>query len=195
MIEQLIQFDQKLFTLLNGWGIPFFDPVMRLASATWIWIPVYLFLILFMLKSGRRKGIWAVIFLIITYFLTEQLSVHAFKEVFERLRPCHDPDMAERVRLVVNSCGGRFSFVSTHATNASGLVVFSILFFMKKSFTWPLLIWALIVSYSRIYVGVHYPGDILGGWILGTIIGLLTFALFKLIYQRQLLNGPTSKEN
>ncbi|MBT4411318.1 MAG: phosphatase PAP2 family protein, partial [Bacteroidetes bacterium] len=96
---------------------------------------------------------------------------------------------------VVNSCGGRFSFVSTHATNASGLVVFSILFFMKKSFTWPLLIWALIVSYSRIYVGVHYPGDILGGWILGTIIGLLTFALFKLIYQRQLLNGPTSKEN
>lgn len=195
MINQLIHWDQQLFTLLNSWGTPILDPFMRLASAVWIWVPVYLLLVVFMIKSGRRKGLLAILFLFITLILTEQVSVHLFKNVFERLRPCHDPVMADTIRLVARQCGGQFGFVSTHASNAAGLVVFSSLFFKKTSFTWAIIIWAIIVSYSRIYLGVHYPGDILGGWALGALIALLIFALFSLIYKRRFTNVESNKEN
>ncbi len=191
MLENLIELDQNLFLSLNQAGLPLLDPVMRLFSATWIWIPIYLILAYVMVKSNRLQGLLALAFLLLTLIMTEQISVHAFKEVFERLRPCHDPDLQNQIRLVASHCGGLYGFVSTHATNAAGLFLFSSLYFRKKTLTWVLLVWVVLVSYSRIYLGVHFPGDILGGWLLGLTLAASSFSIYSLV-KRRLFNHEKS---
>lgn len=188
MLEKLTQIDQHLFDLLNGWGNPFTDHLMRGLSSTWIWIPVYLIITFILIRKNPRKGFLGVLILLLTLLLTEQLSVQAFKEVFERLRPCHDPDMKDKIRLVADACGGPFGFVSTHATNAAGLLLVSSRILKNKAFFFSLLTWVLLVSYSRIYVGVHFPGDILGGFALGLVVGWFTFALYKYLLKAPIFN-------
>jgi len=194
MLEKLIQTDQDFFTSLNGWGIAPLDPLMRIASTTWIWIPVYLLIAFLMIRKNTKTGLVGVLFLLLTLVMTEQISVQMFKEVFERLRPCHDPTMAEHIRLVAKNCGGQYGFVSSHATNAFGLLLFSSLAIRNRIFTWSMIIWATVVSYSRIYLGVHYPGDILGGILLGLLIGISTFALFKYYFVNKYLKAQFSHE-
>ncbi len=110
------------------------------------------------------------------------MSVHLFKDVFERLRPCHNPEIADKVHTLYGYCGGMYGFVSSHASNSFSLAVFSGLM-LKNHYRFALilmLLWALLVSYSRIYAGVHYPGDILAGAILGSVIGIFVFWIMKL---------------
>jgi len=117
-----------------------------------------------------------VLFLGLLFLISDQSSVRLFKNVFERLRPCHNPNLEGMVHLV-NGCGGKFGFVSSHATNCFALAIFSGLLFKNhyKYMMILMLFWAALVSYSRVYVGVHYPGDIIGGAVLGSIIGFLVF--------------------
>jgi len=105
--------------------------------------------------------------------LSDLSSVHFFKNVFERLRPCHDPELIDRVHLVNGECGGAFGFVSSHAANCFALAVFLVKILGKayRHFTPLILLWAAVVAYSRIYLAVHFPGDVLCGALLGTIIG------------------------
>ena len=115
----------------------------------------------------------------------DRASVEMFKEVFERLRPCHNPTIKYLVHTV-DGCGGKFGFVSSHATNSFSLAVFSILL-LKNKFKWitgSMLFWAALVSYSRIYVGVHFPADILGGAILGSGVGIFVFLVLKIANQK-----------
>ncbi len=114
--------------------------------------------------------------------IADQTSVHLFKNVFERLRPCKNPEILNLVH-VTGGCGGKFGFVSSHATNSFALAVFIGILLKKhyKLFFPAMLFWAGIVAYSRVYVGVHYPGDILGGTILGSIVGVVVFWLMKLL--------------
>tara|TARA_R110001592_G_scaffold246255_1_gene507945 strand:- start:4748 stop:5164 length:417 start_codon:yes stop_codon:yes gene_type:complete len=116
-------------------------------------------------------------------FLSDKISVYFFKEVFMRLRPCHNPEIANLVHIVNDHCGGQFGFVSSHATNTFALAVFVGLL-LKKQISWllPILVfWAAVVSYSRVYLGVHYPGDIVGGALLGAIIAKLVFMLLNFL--------------
>jgi undecaprenyl-diphosphatase len=115
----------------------------------------------------------------------DRASVEMFKEVFERLRPCHNPTIKYLVHTV-DGCGGKFGFVSSHATNSFSLAVFSSLL-LKSKFKWitaSMLFWAALVSYSRIYVGVHFPADILGGAILGSGVGVFVFLVLKIVNQK-----------
>jgi undecaprenyl-diphosphatase len=125
--------------------------------------------------------------LILAYAISEQVSVHLFKEVFMRLRPCHEPELAGQVRLVTHGCGGQYGFVSTHATNSFNLAVLSALLIKRKWFTISVFAWAILVSYSRVYVGVHYPGDILGGAILGGLIGTSVYFLTRKVFGKNTL--------
>ncbi len=122
------------------------------------------------------------IFIGLLFLISDQTSVKLFKDVFERLRPCHEIDLSGLVH-VVDGCGGKFGFVSSHAANSFAFAIFSG-YLLKSNYKYILplmLFWAALVSYSRIYVGVHYPGDIIGGAILGSIVGILVFWLMKYV--------------
>ncbi len=170
--------DRELFVTLNNAGADasFLDEFMLAASGTWLWIPLYALLIYFLFKhKGLNGTLVGLAWVAVLILISDQSSVHLFKEVFERLRPCHEPLLEGQVRLVKSHCGGQFGFVSSHATNTFGLAVFigTLLKREMPKLLPLLLLWAALVSYSRIWLGVHYPMDILGGAILGSFVARL----------------------
>lgn len=189
MIDKLIELDKDVFLFLNGFHSEFWDHIMWFISAKYSWIPLYLIILMFMIKKYRIRFYLPFVIIILLITASDQLSVHLFKEGVERLRPCHNPELAEWVHIVNNKCGGQYGFVSSHASNSFSLAMFTSLLFNNKWYSWFIMIWAGIVSYSRIYLGVHFPGDILGGALLGMGLAILFFLLFTFIY-RKIYNIP-----
>ena len=189
MPENLINLDKKLFLVLNHFATPGVDPVMRFLSGPVPWILFIIGCLIVLWRAPWKKyhNHYLIMLgsLILAFAISEQTSVHLFKEVFMRLRPCHEPSLSGQVRLVAPNCGGQFSFVSTHATNSFTLALLSALLFHRRWFTISVFAWAILVSYSRIYVGVHYPGDVLGGAAVGCIIGFAVFLATHRILKRE----------
>lgn len=183
VLQQIKAIDTDLFIFLNSKHNAFFDVVMYWASHKLFWIPLYLFF-LYLVYKQIGKQFWTVLIAVVLLIvLSDQLSVHAFKNVFMRLRPCHEPLLQSGIHLLNNHCGGSFGFVSSHAANTFALASFLSLFFNNKIryFTLFLIIWACFVSYSRVYSGVHYPGDVLVGGVLGSAIGIVVYKLYLLV--------------
>jgi len=179
MLEYLTQLDIKWFLSLNGLHNPFWDTIMWYISGTKTWIPLYALILFFVFKKLKWEGFIALLFFVLLIVLADQSSVKLFKNVFERLRPCHNPEIKHLVHIVNNKCGGQFGFVSSHAANTFALAMFTSLFFRKKWVTISFFAWATLVSYSRIYLGVHFPFDVIGGALLGLLIGVLTYITYS----------------
>lgn len=183
MIEWIKHIDKVLFLFFNGLHNSFFDFVMYWISSKTIWIPLYLYFIYLLYKTYNR-GFWLpLIVLIFIVGLSDTVSVYLFKNIFERLRPCHDPAIADLVHLVKGKCGGQFGFVSSHAANMFALSTTLWLMIRKKypkSLIW-LWLWAGMIGYSRVYLGVHFPGDVLGGVYVGMVVGLIGYKLYSLL--------------
>ncbi len=180
MIDQLLKWDRDLFTKLNGMGTELWDPFWQFCSHKFSFIPLYLFIIYLMYKN-YGKAFWKpLLFIALTVLLCDKISVLGFKEVFMRLRPSQETSLVSSIRLLEGK-GGLYGFLSSHATNVFGISTFiylSLRKFYGNKLAW-LFVWAAFVGYSRIYVGKHYPLDVLCGSILGLSIGYFVYFLFK----------------
>lgn len=183
MLETLINFDRNLFTLINGMHSPFFDTLMFWVADRFIWIPLYAFLAFYLIKSFGKQGIFMVLFAALLIVISDQFSV-LIKNTVERERPCHDESLSFIVHTVRNKCGGQFGFVSSHAANTMALFTYVLALTRNnnKYITRITAIWVLLIGYCRVYMGVHFPADILGGWIVGIFATTVTYVIYRLIF-------------
>ncbi len=178
LLENLIHFDIELFLVLNGKHDARLDGFMYYISQVWTWIPLYLGMILFLIRKWRLEAIWIIVSMLLCLILTDQLS-NLTKISFERLRPSHNPDLEGMIHHVKGYVGGRYGFVSGHASNVFGYALLTSLFIKNSVYTTFIFLWAIMVSYSRIYLGVHYPFDIVGGMLLGMSVAGITYLLLN----------------
>lgn len=181
MLHSIITADQHLFYYLNGqWHNSFFDAVLPMMRNPYFWAPLYLFLLLFSVINYNLRGFWWSLFYFATFAITDYTSGTIIKHAVKRIRPCNDPAMAKVIHLLV-PCGSGYSFPSNHAANHFAMATF--MFFTLKplfgKWTWVIFLWAAVIAYSQIYVGVHYPFDVLGGTLFGLIVGSLTANVFN----------------
>lgn len=186
MLHELLQLDKELFLYLNGLGNPTWDNFWQFISSKFSAIPLYVFLlILSYRKFGFIKTVILVVSVALLITVSDQLS-NFFKYGVERLRPCHDPTISGVVRLVKSYCGGRFGYFSAHASNSFALAIFFGVMLKPnvKRIGFFLLAWASVVAYSRVYIGVHFPIDILTGAIIGSLLGWLFAKLFIFVNRK-----------
>ncbi|NPA38017.1 MAG: phosphatase PAP2 family protein [Chlorobi bacterium] len=178
IIDTLIEADKQLLICINSYHSPLWDNFFWIVTSVPVWIPLYLTIVYVFIKNHSFRGIWPLIFMGLMVFLCDRISSGMLKPFFERLRPTHELDIKDMLHIVNNYRGGRFGFVSSHAANSFGLATFLSLFFRNKWFSFIIFLWASLVAYSRIYLGVHYPGDIIGGALLGITIAWIIYRLF-----------------
>jgi len=179
--ERFEEWDQWLFIKLNNqWTNPVFDILLPYFRNSVFWAPLYIFILAFIAINFGKKGLWWSVVFLCTVAITDLMGARIFKEVFHRYRPCQDPDFMFHVRLLLKECSGSFSFVSNHAANHFGIATFALLTFRGIFKKWMYLayVWAFFIGYAQVYVGVHYPLDVLGGAVLGVLTGALTAWVF-----------------
>ncbi|PLX04277.1 MAG: phosphatase PAP2 family protein [Marinilabiliales bacterium] len=182
MIDWLKQIDYNLLFLINGANNHLLDVIMIWISSIGIWVPLYILLLYFVVIKYKSKAWIAIPVFILAIGLSDLISVHLFKNVFERLRPCYEPELEGLIKNIVG-CGGKFSFVSSHASN-SFTIAFMSIFLMgdrHKWLKWLMPLWGLSIMYSRVYLGKHYPSDVIAGALLGILVSWLMYMLFTYI--------------
>lgn len=186
MLDKLIEYDKNLFLFLNNLGTEYGDAFWMFMSHKLSAVPLYLLLLVLCIKKlGLKPTLLIIITIALLITATDQLA-NAFKYGFKRLRPCHDDEVFARMRLVKSYCGGKYSYFSAHAGNSFALVTFFSLLF-KKYYQWIpflLLAWGLLVVYSRIYIGVHYPLDVVTGMCIGLLFGWLFYKIYEVVKEK-----------
>lgn len=187
MWETILQLDTDVFRWINGHYCVALDWLMWSVSQRWCWAIVIVFVLIpFIIDKQFAKQWWIILLGVAGCFLlADQGSVHLFKETVCRLRPCHALD---DVRMFRTNCGGQYGFVSSHAANAFAIVTFLWMLCGKKRGRWwiriALLVWALLTCYSRVYLGKHYPGDLLCGALFGVVVGLLVWGVVNFFVKK-----------
>lgn len=180
--DAIRQLDYQLFSKLNGeWHTPFLDNFLPLIREPSVWLPFYFFLIFFAILNFKMKGVFWVLFFIITASLSDFISSTLIKENFVRLRPCRDPSIADSVRFIVSYCPQSSGFTSSHAANHFAAAMFIFTTFRKAlSAKWAyVFIWASAICYAQVYVGVHFPFDVFIGALVGMLLGYFPAKIFN----------------
>jgi len=176
-MNSFLNLDQSVFFLVNGNHSPFWDEIMIFFTQAYTWAAFFIVFLFFIFKKYRtKKGLVILLVLIIAVTLSDQFST-VVKDLVTRLRPTHNPDIKDMVHFTLKR-GGLYGFFSAHASNSIVMAVFSSLIFRNKTYNWLVFSWIFLIGYTRIYLGMHYPLDVISGWIAGAIIG---YAFFKII--------------
>lgn len=181
ILHTLEQWDRAVFNLVNNeLTNPFFDWLMPLLRISYVWAPLYLFIIVFAIQNFKWKGVWWIVFFLATVALADMVGTNVFKHNFYRVRPCNDVELFPHLRLLV-VCPSGYGFTSNHAANHFGMATFIFLTsrHLFKKWAWIAFLWAGSICYAQIYVGIHYPGDIIGGATLGVSFAFLNAYLFR----------------
>lgn len=185
--QQLIEYDKSVLLALNGSSSTFWDSFMWIYTSTIIWIPLAMMLLYVIIKNNKLKETMLILIMIaFVFFLCDRISSGFFKPFFKRFRPTQDPEIMYLVDIVNGYRGGAYGFISSHAANSFGIFTFIALLFNRKEITLSFLLWAILNAYSRIYLGVHFVGDIICGTILGCLCGYLMYLLYKYLSKRLL---------
>jgi len=182
MLETLKHIDQEIFFAVNnGMQNSFFDTICPIIRDQRTWYLLYVVIIFFFYRAFGKKTIAILIGAIVLILISDQLSANLIKNLVERFRPCSDPEIRNKVHLLVN-CGNGFSFVSAHATNHFAIALYVSGFFRSHKWVLPTaIIWASLISFSQVYVGVHYPFDVICGALLGILLG---YGIQRLVYTK-----------
>lgn len=189
-MEEILELDKKLLLYLNSFHAPWLDPIMLFLTHTWVWLPLYFFLLYLVIREYKKECWIPLLGIVVTILLADQITSGFMKPYFARLRPSREVSLEGVLHLVRTASGdlyrgGMFSFASSHAANTLGTATFFFLLFRhsKKWIGW-LFLWAVVMTYTRIYLGVHYPGDILVGGLIGILSGWFGFTLQRRIRKR-----------
>ncbi|CAN5919365.1 lipid A 4'-phosphatase [soil metagenome] len=185
MIEQLAEWDREWFIFFNSYHHPFWDTFMTYMSSRIFWVPMYMVILSYLIYFYRRQSILMIGAILVAVSLADLISYRFFKPYFGRLRPCYDESLAEVIHIV-DGCGGRFGFLSSHAATTFAFAATLCLLLDRRYWVYKgfILLWASVISFSRIYLGVHYPGDVLAGALLGILLGLLATYFYRLAFNR-----------
>ena len=178
-MHQLKEWDEQFLLFLNQFHTDWLDPVVLLVTKTEFWIPLYLVLIFLIFKNYKKEG-WIILAgIALTVLLADQITSGIMKPFFQRLRPSREPSLQGLVHIVEGYYGGLYGFASSHAANTTGVAFFIFLLF-RGTYRWIglIFIWAFVMSYTRIYLGVHYPGDILVGALIGVGSGYVGYKFY-----------------
>ena len=179
MLEYFTSIDKAILLEIHRWHTPFCDDFFYIFSGQKVWLITALAIVYAIIRSYRKES-W-VVFLAIAVLITlsDQLSSGLIKPLVERLRPTHEPSL-EGLLCIVHDCReGGYSFVSSHAANSLAFATFSILLFKNRLYGWMIASWSILTGFSRMYLGVHYPFDVVCGTILGISVGFLVYFLLK----------------
>lgn len=198
MLEEILDYEQDLFLQLNSLQSPFGNQFMWLFSGKIAWVPfVFLFIVILFYKNRRNMKetllVFAAIALVIT--LCDQFSSGLCKPLFTRFRPTHHPAFMNEVQTVFNYRGGLYGFISSHAANAFGFATLTSLIFRYQFYSIMLYGWAIINSYSRIYLGVHFITDVVPGALSGLFFGWLIYKIYVYVYQKMIVSVPGTLAN
>ena len=174
----IIEIDKTLTLAINSCHSSFFDNFFYIYTQTWIWLPAIVLLVVWMWRRWGVRSLYVVVGIALCILLADQLSSSLIKPFVARLRPTHS-DIADLIHTVRGYRGGLYGFVSSHSANAFAFVMFTSLVIRNRSYIFFITLWAILTAYSRVYLGVHYVGDVVCGAILGVLVGLLVYRLFR----------------
>ena len=190
MLELITNIDTRLTLFLNGSDSVMLDTIAVTATKTGTWIPLGIVLLYVLMKMKNWKNALLVILCVaIAITLADQMASGIFKPLVARLRPSHTPELQGVIDLVGDYRGGRYGFFSSHAANTCAVAVFLSLLFRKRVFTVAICSWAMVNSWTRLYLGVHYVGDIMVGLIWGAFVGWMVFRLYRFLTLKVKLEG------
>jgi undecaprenyl-diphosphatase len=184
MFDRLVDLDKKILIYLNGLGSSTYDGLWLILTKQIYWTPLFLFFAYLIYKKiGFKQTVILMLFIAVLITFTDQVT-NLFKNHFRRLRPCNDPEINSIIRLVKSS--NSFSFFSGHAANSSAAATFLFLNLRKQHrYMWLIFLWPLVFAYTRIYLGLHFPIDILTGYFFGILFGYLMFHLYGLYFKKR----------
>ena len=187
MLEKIIAIDKELLVFLNGLGSQTFDPLWLIITKQSSWIPLFVILLYLVYKKLGTKQTLVIVLFVAVLLTVNNTITELFKATFQRLRPCNNPEIKDVIRNIKPSSS--FSFFSGHSSNTMAVFLFLYLIFKKQyKYFWVLILWPFVFAYSRIYLGLHFPADILCGYLCGVITGYITFISYQILQLKYFKN-------